>query len=97
MIIEWSPLSIQRINEISDYIAEDNVDAAIKWIKSIIDSVEKLNEFPEIGRKVPEINRSNIREILIKNYRIIYRLEKNKISVLSVRHGKQILPDSDLE
>ena len=97
MSIEWSPLSLQRINEISEYIAQDNIDAAIKWIKSIIDAVEKLNNFPEIGRKVPEIDRSNIREILIKNYRIIYRLSKDKISILTVRHGKQILPDSDLE
>ena len=97
MSIEWSPLSLQRINEISEYIAQDNIDAAIKWIKSIIDAVEKLNNFPEIGRKVPEIDRSNIREILIKNYRIIYRLSKDKISILTVRHGKQIFPDSDLE
>mgnify|MGYP001551828032 CR=1 FL=1 len=97
MNIEWSPLSLQRINEISEYIAQDNIDAAIIWIKSIINAVEKLNNFPEIGRKVPEIDRSNIREILLKNYRIIYRLGKNKISILTVRHGKQILPDSDLE
>ena len=97
MNIEWSPLSLQRINEISEYIAQDNIDAAIKWINSIIDAVEKLDSFPEIGRKVPEIDRSNIREILIKNYRIIYRLSKNKISILTVRHGKQILPDSDLD
>lgn len=97
MKIEWSPLSIQRIHEISDYIAQDNVDAAIKWIKLIIDSVEKLDDFPEIRRKVPEVNRQDIREILIKNYRIIYRLQKNKISILSVQHGRQILPDSDIK
>jgi toxin ParE1/3/4 len=97
MKIEWSPLSIQRINEISDYIAEDNIDAAIKWIKSIIDSVDKLDDFPEQGRKVPEANRQDIREIIIKNYRIIYRFQKNKISILSIRHGRQILPDSDIK
>jgi len=97
MIIEWSPLSLQRINEISEYIAQDNIEAAIKWIKTIIDAIEKLNNFPEIGRKVPEIDRSNFREIIIKNYRIIYRLEENKISILTVRHSKQILPKSDIK
>lgn len=97
MNIEWSPLSLQRTNEISEYIAQDNIDAAIKWIKSIIDAVEKLNNFPESGRKVPKIDRSNIREILVKNNRIIYRLQDNKISILTVRHGKQLLPDSDLK
>ena len=92
MTIIWSPLAIQRVNEIAQYIAQDNDEAAIKWIDTIFKQVERLISFPQSGRIVPETNREQIREILYKNYRIIYRLDEQTINILTVRHGKQILP-----
>jgi plasmid stabilization system protein ParE len=49
-----------------------------------------------MGRIVPEIGNSKIRELIFGNYRIIYRFEKKRISVLTIRHGKQILPIEDI-
>ena len=92
MTIIWSPLAIQRVNEIAQYIAQDNDEAAIKWIDTIFKQVERLISFPQSGRIVPETNREQICEILYKNYRIIYRLDEQTINILTVRHGKQILP-----
>lgn len=96
MKIIWSPLSIDRIVEIAEFIAEDKPGASVKWADSIFGSVERLIEFPESGRIVPEIGRKEIREILLGNYRIIYRIEYELISVLTVRHGKQLLSNKDL-
>ncbi len=45
MRIIWSPLSVERISEISDYIAEDNPDASIKWIESYIKSKKRICSF----------------------------------------------------
>ena len=58
--------------------------------------VNQLKTTPEIGRIAPEINNNQIRELIYGNYRIIYRLEKKKISILTIRHGKQILPIDEI-
>ena len=92
MKIIWSPLAIDRTTEIAEYIARDNPSAARIWIETLFDKVELLKSSPKSGRVVPETHREDIRELIYGNYRIIYRVEKNKISVLTVRHGKQILP-----
>lgn len=95
MNIFWSPLSIERLEEISDYIAQDNISAANKFVDDVFSKVEVLKGNVEIGRVVPELGQSNIREIIFRNYRIIYRYDSKRISVLTVRHFKQILPIDD--
>jgi plasmid stabilization system protein ParE len=97
MRILWSPLAVERISEIADYIAQDNPGAAEKWVETIFKKVEELRGFPESGRVVPETDNINIRELLYGNYGIIYRVEKSKLSILTVRHGKQILPTGEIE
>jgi len=97
MKIQWSPLAIGRITEIAEYIALDSPIAANKWVNEIFDSAEKLLDFPEIGRVVPELQDQTIRELLKGNYRVVYKVEKGTISILTVRHGKQILPVEELK
>lgn len=96
MKIIWSPLAIERVNEIADYIARDSPGAATKWVDRLFEKVQILRACPQSGRRVPECKRDDIREIIFGNYRIIYRLETSRVSVLTVRHGKQILPMEDL-
>ena len=96
MRIIWSPLAVERISEIADYIAQDNYNASIKWVDNIFKNIEQLNEFPESGRVVPEINREDIRELIYSNYRIIYRIEKHVVSILTIRYMKQILPSDEI-
>jgi toxin ParE1/3/4 len=60
MKIVWSPLAVERIQEIADYIAADNISAAGNWIDSIFKKAEILKSNPEIGRIVPEIGKSDI-------------------------------------
>lgn len=92
MRIIWSPLSLERVAEIADYIARDNLTAAERWVDGIFKLVEPLEDLPKPGRIVPEIERDDFREVIKGNYRIIYRVEPEQVSILTVRHGKQILP-----
>jgi len=92
MRIIWSPLAVERAAEIAEYISRDNPTAAEKWVDTVFSKVEQLKSFPESGRIVPEINSKDFRELIYGNYRIIYRVEKTQISILTIRHGKQILP-----
>ncbi len=92
----WSPLAINRATEIADYIAKDKPSAAEKWINTIFSKVEQLQFSPEIGRTVPEINNRQFRELIYCNYRIVYRVEKKQIPILTIRHGRQILPTNEI-
>ena len=96
MKIIWSPLAVDRASKIADYIAQDKPSAAEKWINTVFSKVEQLKSSPEIGRIVPAINNTQFREIIYGNYRIIYRIEKKRISILTIRHGKQILPINEI-
>jgi plasmid stabilization system protein ParE len=92
MKVIWSPLALERANEIADYIAEDDAKAARVFSIDIFGAVARLKTFPNSGRVVPEVKRPNIREIIFGNYRVIYRVERKRVSILTVRHGKQRLP-----
>lgn len=96
MRVVWSPLALDRASEIAVYIAHDNAAAAEKWINTIFAKTERLKTFPESGRIVPEINNNSFRELIYGNYRIIYRIERNQVSILTIRHCKQILPADDI-
>ena len=96
MKIIWSPLAIDRASEIAEYIAQDKPSAAEKWINTVFSKVEQLKSSPEIGRVVPEIRNDQFRELIYGNYRIIYRIKKKQISILTIRHGKQILPIDEI-
>jgi plasmid stabilization system protein ParE len=97
MKIIWSPLAIDRASEIAGYIAQDKPSAAESWINTVFCKVERLKSSPEIGRIVPEINNNYFRELIYGNYRIIYRIEKKQISILTIRHGQQILPINEIK
>jgi plasmid stabilization system protein ParE len=97
MKIIWSPLAIDKTSEIAEYIAKDKPPVAQDWVDKIFQKVDILESSPELGRVIPEIRRKNIRELIFGNYRIIYCIEKTSISILTVRHGKQILPVEDIE
>jgi len=93
--IVWSPLSFGRLESVYDFIANEDPVAAKNLIKRIFKRVESLSKYPERGRKVPEVNRNDIREIFESEYRIIYRIETNKIVFLTIRSFKQFLPSTD--
>ena len=97
MKIIWSPLAVDRTSEISEYIAQDNPSAAIKWVETLFDKVGLLKSSPKTGRIVPETHRNDIRELIYGNYRIIYAIEKNRICILTVRHSRQILPTDEIK
>ena len=96
MKIIWSLLAIDRASEIAEYIAQDKPSAAENWINTVFSKVEVLESHPETGRPVPEIRHNQFRELIYGNYRIIYRIKKKQTSILTIRHGKQILPIDEI-
>ena len=95
MRIVWSPLALERVEDIAQYIAEDNPDAAVKWVDGLFATVERLADFPESGRMVPEVGSHRIREVVFGTYRVIYS-NKDQINILTVRRSSQLLRMSEL-
>ncbi|MBI3583675.1 MAG: type II toxin-antitoxin system RelE/ParE family toxin [Nitrospinae bacterium] len=91
MKIEWIEPSLIDLENIRDYIGHDSEYYANRFIGKIIEAAESLEKFPERGRHVPEAEAENIRELLFYNYRIMYRVEKDRILILTVIHGSRDL------
>jgi plasmid stabilization system protein ParE len=87
MKIEWTEPAISDLDGIRDYIGRDSEYYASRFIGRIIEAVERLMYFPEMGRRVPEAEEENVRELLFQNYRIMYRSEPQRILVLTVIHA----------
>ncbi len=96
MKVIWSPLALERVNEIAAVIGRDRPQAAATWVEKIFAVVDRLECFPESGREVPEVRRVDVREVIHERYRIIYRLEAERIAVLTVRHSRQLTGPGDL-
>ena len=90
----WSPTSCHDLRDLSTYIAEANTSAARRFVQSIFESVERLIDFPDSGRIVPEFNDPSIREIVRKPCRIVYRIqsEKEMVEIVRVWHAARGTP-----
>lgn len=95
MKIVWSPLALERVEDTARYIAEDNPDAAVRWVEELFATVERLADFPESGRMVPEVGSPRIRELIFGAYRVIYST-KDQVDILTVRRSSQLLRMSEL-
>lgn len=70
-------------------IAAERPAAAREWLGRALDTVAKLQAFPDLGRPVPELARSDYRQLLVKPYRIVYRRGVTVVVMLTVRHVRQ--------
>lgn len=91
----WSPMAKYDLKNIADFIAEDNTSAAKRFVNSLFQSVERLSDFPESGRIVPEFNDPAIREVIRNPCRIVYRVnrEKSTVEIARVWHAARGIPD----
>lgn len=96
MKVVWAHQAYLRLSEIHEFIARDSQEAADQWADKILDRGDGLADFPAKGRAVPELPGSGLRELIAGNYRIVYRVAKTKIEVLTVFEGHMGFPVEDL-
>uniref|UniRef100_Q3AT27 Plasmid stabilization system n=1 Tax=Chlorobium chlorochromatii (strain CaD3) TaxID=340177 RepID=Q3AT27_CHLCH len=88
----WSPEALEDIELIASYIERDSLWYAKVVASKIFAVAETIAKNPKAGRVVPEIANPCIRERLVYNYRIIYRIDVELILVVAVIHGARLLP-----
>lgn len=89
--VKWSPEATEDLESIAEYIARDSEFYARAVVTKILSVSRTIGEFPLIGRIVPEIGDERIRERLIYSYRLVYRVEPERILIVAVIHGKRLL------
>ncbi|KGP76756.1 plasmid stabilization protein [Desulfosporosinus sp. Tol-M] len=97
MRIEWSESAVLDLEGIKEFIERDSEYYAIEFTGRIIEMVEKLSNFSNLGRKVPEVEDEKIREIVFYNYRLIYKLSDESILVLAIIHAARDLNNMKLQ
>lgn len=80
--------------QLHDAMADRTV--ILKCNIKVFDAVRRLESFPESGRIVPEIKQQNILEIILGNYRIIYRLKDDCAEILTVYHSARLLDNNSI-
>jgi toxin ParE1/3/4 len=93
MKVYWTQNAIRHLTNIYEYIALNSPTYALRMVDRITQRSEQISTQPFSGRKVPEYEAEDIRELIEKPYRIIYRLKQDQIDVLAVIHGAQLLPE----
>jgi plasmid stabilization system protein ParE len=96
-LIGFAESAVRDLEEIRDWYAEQRVpEVGKRLVGEVFAQVERLADFPESGRIVPEFGLVNLREIIYPPFRIVYRLEAGHIWIVRVWRSERLLkvPDS---
>jgi addiction module RelE/StbE family toxin len=89
--IKWTQSAWNDLEAAADYISKDSPRYATSFVQEVRDAARSLNTLAFRGRVVPEFNDTNIRELFLKNYRLIYQITAQQIYVLGLIHGARDL------
>jgi plasmid stabilization system protein ParE len=89
--LAWSPGAIEDPESIAAYIERDSPYYARAVVTRIVSIAESIPDNPMMGREVPETKDSNLRERFVHKYRVIYKLEKQRVLITAVIHGSRLL------
>ena len=95
--VRWTSQATVDLEAIADFIAEGSPHYARLFAVDVLDATERLATFPQCGRIVPEANDPIVREIILGNYRIVYRVKPGTVEILTVYHGARLLDPSRLQ
>ena len=97
MRLFWTETAKQDLQAIRRYIAADNPTAAERWVDRLRSRARNALHTPLAGRRVPELLRDDIQELIEGNYRIVYQVFENRLVVLTVFEGHHLFPQENLD
>ncbi|MFM9972930.1 MAG: type II toxin-antitoxin system RelE/ParE family toxin [Burkholderiales bacterium] len=89
MRVEWSDFARDDLDDLVRYITRDSAFYARRFGQKVVLATRRLKEFPESGRMIPEVDDRALREIIVQGYRVMYRLETERVLILAVMHGSR--------
>ena len=89
--VVWTYAAWTDLESIADFISRDSPYYAGALVREVREAARSLSQLALRGRVVPEIGYKTIREILVQNYRLIYRVDKSRVAILAFIHGARDL------
>src|SRR5262249_37645627 len=83
----FHPSARDDLDEIWDYIAADNPDAADRVITEILDAIRAVVPFPQSGHRRPDLTARPLRFLIVREYLIVYAPDEKPLWVIAVMHG----------
>lgn len=91
----WSLAAGNDLVAIAEYISRDSDAYSAAVVREIVTAARSLRTFAERGRRVPEYDDPQVRELIVrKTYRLIYRVHAKRVEVVRIMHGARELPDN---
>lgn len=95
--VRWTLQASDDLDSIAQFIAKDSPQYARLFVADVFQAVERLGDFPKSGRVVPELKDPQIREVILGNYRLVYRFRAQLVEMLTVYHGARLLDPTTLD
>lgn len=92
MRVHWTDRAKARLWAIQEHIAKDSPQSARDELEKILRRSWQLAQPPEIGHSVRSYEDTDLREVLVKPYRLIYRNKESHVDIITVLHYRQVLP-----
>ena len=89
--ILWTLHAFEDLKGFIEWIQSENPRSAQTWAGQLLERIEKLAAYPQLGRSIPELEASRYREIIFGDYRMIYEIQGKTIGIIRILHSKQLL------
>ena len=89
--IIWAVGAREDLRQIIKFIRQDSTAFATAMAERVVSAVERLRRYPKLGHTVPEYGDETIRELIVGNYRVIYRVRRQQVGILAIIHGSRDL------
>src|SRR2546422_7483700 len=90
--IIWSIWASDDLVSIAEHISRDSESYAATVVRELIAAARSLRVFAERGRRVPEYDDPSVRELIMRKYRLVYRVQPLRVDVLRIIHGAREMP-----
>jgi len=87
--VRWRPQALRDLEAAEEYYKAVAPEFAAVFVAGAFEKAAKLGDFPRMGRPMPEIGEESIREVMYRQYRIIYVVEEDAVEVLTVFHSSR--------
>jgi toxin ParE1/3/4 len=89
--LTWTNQALDDLDAICSFIGRDAPRYAQSFAARVLQATERLAQFPNSGRMVPEFGDPELREIIVQSYRVIYRVWSDEAEIITVHHGARRL------
>ena len=90
--IIWSVWASDDLVSVAEHISRDSESYAATVVRELVAAARSLRVFAERGRRVPEYDDPSVRELIVRKYRLVYRVHLERVEVLRIIHGAREMP-----